>query len=48
VWLWCLVPVLGCVGGWFFVLVCFLGWFGVGGVVFVPCTYVVGMLVGVG
>jgi hypothetical protein len=35
-----LVPVLGCGVGWFFVLGCFLGLFGVGGVVFVPCWYV--------
>jgi hypothetical protein len=46
--LWCLVPCLGCVGGWFFVLGCFLGCVGMGGLAFVLVQYVGDMLDGMG
>lgn len=45
-WLWLLVPVLGCGGGWFFGLGCFLVAVGMGGVGFLSVGYVGCMLVG--
>jgi hypothetical protein len=46
--LWCLVPCLGCGGGWFFGLGCFYACVGMGGVGFWLVHYVGCMLGGMG